>query len=339
MEENLIGQHNRGRSLLIKKILSNNKVSQVEYEANESQDQVKSDPILFARTETIHVPVQLKKLQRTRYSHKSVIYQTDKDGKVIQAEQPMIAVSQSQEKGFKKWLRSLFRCCISKSDIEEPHNEITNYVDDIPVAPFLKEKSKTYQNKKTLVLDLDETLVHSSFKPVPDADHIVDVEIEKNIYHVFVYRRPGAIEFIKKMSQYFEVVIYTASLKKYAYPLLNQMDTDHILCGRLFRDHCVQAGGIFVKDLGLLGRDLTSTIIVDNSAASFQFHPMNGIECTSFIDDKSDKELNYLEPFLIYLSGTQGDIRNYTHEWPAWRQKAINREYNLAPIQEELEIL
>lgn len=36
-------------------------------------------------------------------------------------------------------------------------------------------------NKKTLVLDLDETLVHSSFKPIPDPDYIIPVEIEGKV--------------------------------------------------------------------------------------------------------------------------------------------------------------
>lgn len=80
------------------------------------------------------------------------------------------------------------------------------------------------------------------------------------------------------------------------------MDREHHIFAKLFRDHCVQADGIFVKDLSLLGRDLSQTIMVDNSAASFQFQPRNGIECTSFIDDKSDKELYYLEQFLTSLA-------------------------------------
>ena len=37
---------------------------------------------------------------------------------------------------------------------------------------------KSDKDKKTLVLDLDETLVHSSFQPVEEADLILPVEIE-----------------------------------------------------------------------------------------------------------------------------------------------------------------
>jgi TFIIF-interacting CTD phosphatase-like protein len=46
-----------------------------------------------------------------------------------------------------------------------------------------------------------------------------------------------------------------------------------------------------VKDLSLLNRDLSQTIIVDNSPMSYIFHPENAIDCGSFIDDLGDIEL------------------------------------------------
>ena len=39
-------------------------------------------------------------------------------------------------------------------------------------------------NKKTLVLDLDETLVHSSFKPIPNADFVLSIDLEGVIHRV-----------------------------------------------------------------------------------------------------------------------------------------------------------
>ena len=44
---------------------------------------------------------------------------------------------------------------------------------------------------KTLVLDLDETLVHSQFKPIDNADIILPVEIEGQICHIYILVRPG----------------------------------------------------------------------------------------------------------------------------------------------------
>ena len=85
---------------------------------------------------------------------------------------------------------------------------------DMSFEPLLKEQRPCDIGKKTLVLDLDETLVHSTFQPSNRCQYVVPVEIEGNIYNVYVYRRPGALEFIRHMSSMYEIVVYTASLKK-----------------------------------------------------------------------------------------------------------------------------
>ena len=77
---------------------------------------------------------------------------------------------------------------------------------------------------KTLVLDLDETLVHSQFQQIKSPDYTIPVDIEGSICNIFVSKRPGVDNFLKVMSQYYEVVIFTASLSKYADPLMNLMD-------------------------------------------------------------------------------------------------------------------
>lgn len=70
------------------------------------------------------------------------------------------------------------------------------------------------QGKKCLVLDLDETLVHSSFKPINNADFIIPVEIENVVHSVYVLKRPGVDEFLKRLGPQFEIVVFTASLAK-----------------------------------------------------------------------------------------------------------------------------
>ena len=42
--------------------------------------------------------------------------------------------------------------------------------------------------KPTLVLDLDETLVHSSFKPIPNPDYIIPVDIDGKVVDVYVLK-------------------------------------------------------------------------------------------------------------------------------------------------------
>lgn len=80
------------------------------------------------------------------------------------------------------------------------------------------------------------------------------------------------------------------------------MDPNHRISYRLFRDHCVNSEGVFVKDLGLLGRDMQSVVMIDNCRTSYKFQPKNGIECTPFIDNFEDNELMEMTPFLEYLS-------------------------------------
>ena len=70
-------------------------------------------------------------------------------------------------------------------------------------------------DKKTLVLDLDETLVHSGFNPfIPSSDIILKIKLDNNLHDIHVLIRPGVEEFINKMSQFYEIVIFTASLSK-----------------------------------------------------------------------------------------------------------------------------
>ena len=123
---------------------------------------------------------------------------------------------------------------------------------------------------KTLVLDLDGTLVHSSFTPhqARKADLLVPVVIDKTESTVHVLLRPGAIHLCQTLSSCYEVVIFTASLKKYAEPLVKLLENSQNWCSHiLYREHCsfnVELEA-YVKDLSLLGRDLKDVIIVDNS--------------------------------------------------------------------------
>jgi len=154
---------------------------------------------------------------------------------------------------------------------------------------------------KCLVLDLDETLVHSSFKPIPDPDFTVDIELEGVIHRVYVLKRPGVDHFLREVGKKFEIVVFTASLAKYADPLLDVLDKDRVVQYRLFREACVQHYGNYVKDLRQLGRPLEHSIIVDNSPFSYMFQPENAIPIATWFHDKNDRQLYDLLPFLDSL--------------------------------------
>lgn len=172
--------------------------------------------------------------------------------------------------------------------------------------------------KKCLVLDLDETLVHSTFKAVPWADFAIPVKIGDKTHFVYVTKRPGVDEFLREMAKSFEIVIYTASRDKYADPLIDILDPYNVVRTRLYRESCVFFDGFYIKDLSRLNRDLNHTIIVDNSPNSYLFHPENAIDCTSFIDDPFDQELFKIGAFLKEMTAVD-DVRTACTKWRDWQ--------------------
>ncbi|RLV91006.1 Phosphatase PSR1 [Spathaspora sp. JA1] len=167
---------------------------------------------------------------------------------------------------------------------------------------LLGHKDKLFQGKKCLVLDLDETLVHSSFKYLRSADFVIPVEIDNQIHHVYVIKRPGVDEFLQKVGQWYEVVVFTASVAKYGDPLLDKLDLYNSVHHRLFRDSCYNYQGNFIKNLSQIGRPLQDTIIIDNSPASYIFHPQHSVPISSWFSDTHDNELLDLLPLLKDLS-------------------------------------
>ena len=174
---------------------------------------------------------------------------------------------------------------------------------------------KQSSDKKTLVLDLDETLVHSQFQPfdVP-SDIILKIELENEFHDIHVMVRPGVSEFLKNMGKIYEIVIFTASVSKYADPLLDIIDKEKNCKFRLFREHCTPMNTCYVKELKKLGRELKNIIIVDNSPMSYALNPENGIPINTWFDDKTDRELYNISSILEFLSFVP-DVRNYINQF------------------------
>ena len=213
------------------------------------------------------------------------------------------------EKGLKKkhkFFQSLL-CCFGKgyrhsSPLQGEPGQPETVLNPSEEKPLLPELKAEDNNKKCLVIDLDETLVHSSFKPINNADFIVPVEIDGTIHQVYVLKRPYVDEFLMKVGELYECVLFTASLAKYADPVTDLLDKWDVFRSRLFRESCVFHRGNYVKDLGRLGRELGKIIIVDNSPASYIFHPENAVPVVSWFDDMENKELLELIPFFEELS-------------------------------------
>ncbi|KAK4527900.1 hypothetical protein GAYE_SCF46G5833 [Galdieria yellowstonensis] len=206
----------------------------------------------------------------------------------------------------------------------EPYEFIAALPDasDICNFPSLCVPSKNASDPEiTLVLDLDETLVHCSTEPCHDADLIFPVYFGGTEYLVYGRKRPYLDYFLNEIRKYFEVIVFTASQQAYADTILNLLDPEgYFFKHRAFRDSCVFIEGNFLKDLRVLGRDLSKCVIVDNSPQAFGLQVENGIPITTWIDDREDRELLNLLPFLKQLSVCE-DVRPF-----------LSRRFHLADL-------
>ena len=169
---------------------------------------------------------------------------------------------------------------------------------------------KKLDKRKTLVLDLDETLIHSAFEPFRPKDDIkLRMKIKNEEYDIHILKRPYLDKFLSIVTQKYEVVIFTASISDYANPLLDQLDPYKKISHRLFREHCTKTdNGLFIKDLNKLGRNLKDVIIIDNNPVSYTYNKMNGLPILTWHSIQTDNELIKLIPLLLYLTNVD-DIR------------------------------
>lgn len=167
--------------------------------------------------------------------------------------------------------------------------------------------------KKTLIFDLDETLIHCVDDIAADPPDVVLPVTFPNgeVVDAGVNIRPGAVECLKEVNKSFQVVVFTASHKFYADVVLDHLDpTGELIQYRLYRDSCYQtADGVYVKDLRIIkNRQLKDLVIVDNAVYSFGFQLDNGIPIIPFYNNPEDEELLHLVNYINCLAHFE-DIR------------------------------
>ncbi|KAL3834839.1 hypothetical protein ACJIZ3_009575 [Penstemon smallii] len=199
--------------------------------------------------------------------------------------------------------------------------------------------------KLTVVLDLDETLVcayETSSLPAMLRTQATEAglkwfelecissdkefEGKPKINYVTVFERPGLDEFLNQLSEFANLVLFTAGLEGYARPLVDRIDVQNRFSRRLYRPSTISTEyREHVKDLSSLSKDLCRIVIVDNNPFSFLLQPLNGVPCIPFSAGQPHDEqlLDVILPLLKNLS-LQKDVRPFLHEkfhMPEWFQK------------------
>nr|XP_011462148.1 PREDICTED: CTD small phosphatase-like protein [Fragaria vesca subsp. vesca] len=171
----------------------------------------------------------------------------------------------------------------------------------------------TSPEKRTVFLDLDETLVHTSATLPYRFDFLVRPIIRDTEMTFYVIKRPGVDQFLQKLAEKYEVVVFTAGMREYASLVLDRLDRQGFISHRLYRDSCKEVYGKFVKDLSGLGRDLRRVVIVDDNPNSYFLQSENGIPVRPFVGDMEDGELGRL---LKFFEGEGSeDIRDAVREY------------------------
>ena len=182
----------------------------------------------------------------------------------------------------------------------------------------------------TLVLDMDETLLHSEvarrYSPMKTIDPVITQNEPTGMHHTVrwpdgfamsVVLRPGVHEFLEFTAKHFEVILWTAGTEEYVKQALKLLDpSKSIFSYVVSRDDSWFSHGDYVKDLRQLGRSLSQTIIVDNTAAVCRPNFPNSIIISNFEEmtstDRSDTDLSVVQKALTPLIDSDiEDVRKH----------------------------
>ena len=162
----------------------------------------------------------------------------------------------------------------------------------LPAPYLISPPTKPY----TLILDLDETLVHFQMKSSKGGT---------------LRARPYLFGFLEEMGHYYELIIWTSATEAYANSLIDAIEYEkNYFDYVLYREHAIIIGDDFVKDLTRIGRGLDRIIIIDDMPQNFRLQKENGITIKPFFgDDLDDSALYELVPILKHIAEDGDDVR------------------------------
>ncbi|BFZ64729.1 mitochondrial inner membrane protein required for protein import [Saitoella coloradoensis] len=167
-----------------------------------------------------------------------------------------------------------------------------------------------YQRPYTLLLDLDDLLIHSEWTRETGWR---------------IAKRPGLDYFLGYLSQYYELVIFTSQPAGIAMPVVDKLDPyKSYISAALFRDAALYKDGKYIKDLTYLNRSLDKVITIDHNPDAWTNQPENAIKLKPWKGDSSDRELVGLIPFLEYVAIMGFDTREVLKQFEG---KHVPTEY------------
>jgi len=183
-------------------------------------------------------------------------------------------------------------------------------IDEAKISPKTVPLDPLPEGMKTLVLDLDGTLVHVADHKKDNQSHVtLKMKVEEDEHRTFGIRfRPYLYYFLEKLSKYYEIIIFTAAHASYASAVVDYIDPEKKFIKYVIsRDRClVTKNGYYIKDLRILAnRDLKDVLIVDNITHSFSMQIANGVPILNYQDDPDDKELKYFAKYLEKCAETR----------------------------------
>ncbi|CAD8125645.1 unnamed protein product [Paramecium sonneborni] len=243
-------------------------------------------------------PHSFKQIAQTSSSHLSNLY-------YVGDLQNAILNQQSKNSGlFREHIEASFTYIPIIKNLEIEKQQLKEKLLNIPL-----DKTKKYN--KTIIFDMDETLIHCNEDENDKCQLKIDIQFEDGeIILAGINIRNFAKEIIKKLSDLCEVMIFTASQDIYANKVINILDPNQKLSYRIFRESCITVGdNNLIKHLGVLNRDLKNVVLIDNSSYSFAHHLENGIPILPYYNDEKDNQLIKLYRYLCQYILPVDDVR------------------------------
>ncbi|OHS98939.1 CTD nuclear envelope phosphatase 1 [Tritrichomonas foetus] len=183
------------------------------------------------------------------------------------------------------------------------NNKLKSWYSTLDISPNLSEIPVS--KRKVLVLDLDETLIHSSeYPPHPKVESFRCGNPE-----IIVHKRPGVDVFIQMATTLFDTYIYTYGTLMYADPILDELcpmiRQDH----RLYRHRCTIKKGKVKKDLQRFNRPMSDVILIEDSATAKKQHPDNTILIPAWQGSPADRVLIDYLPNVLMQCSLVADVR------------------------------